>query len=138
MDGRGGGCIIRVASGGREFAERRGLEHLVMPTTNMDSTEITALCLIPLFAGGMYRVYAWIHYRKINRDAPLTAHQRELTKFLTWFVIGMGYAMVFTAVFSWPKPIWLLLTLFWGLILWTVYRKKRAERRKGLPNEPLG
>jgi hypothetical protein len=109
-----------------------------MPTTTMDPATITALCLIPLFAGGIYRVSAWIHYRQINRDAPLTARQRQLMNYLTRFVLGMGYAMVSTVVFNWPKPVWILLAVFWGLILWTVHRKRRVQPKQSLPNAPLG
>ena len=109
-----------------------------MPTSNLDPAEVIALFILPLFAAGACLLSAWIHYRTINREGPLTSYQRQLTKYLIWFVIGMGYAMAFTIVFHWPKPVWTLLTLGWGFMLWRGYRKRRAQQKQGQQGAPLG
>jgi hypothetical protein len=101
--------------------------------TNVDSAEVVAFLPIPFVVGGLFWVAAWVHYRAINRDMPLSSYQRKLMRYWTWFVIGCGYALIFPAIFREPKKLGVLLCLVWALTLWTVHRR-RHERLT--PNEP--
>ena len=61
--------------------------------------ELIVLSVFPLIVAGAQHLLAWLHYRRINRDAPLTPYQRRLTMYLDFFILGMGYAMVLSVAF---------------------------------------
>jgi uncharacterized membrane protein YccC len=39
------------------------------------------------------------------------------------FVIGMLYSMAFVAMFKWPRPLWIVLTVAWTLLLAFIARR---------------
>jgi hypothetical protein len=104
--------------------------------TRVDSDELIVLSVFPLIVAGAQHLLAWLHYRRINRDAPLTPYQRRLTMYLDFFILGMGYAMVLSVAFQWPTQVWIGLSAGWAFSLFWIYKKKRE--RKILPNAPLG
>jgi hypothetical protein len=53
-----------------------------MLMTRVDSDELITLSVLPPIVAGAHHLLAWVHYRQINRDAPLTPYQRQLTMYL--------------------------------------------------------
>jgi hypothetical protein len=129
-----------VGFGNRGSRERPGSrnEGLDMLITRVGADDLIVLSVIPPIVAGMQHLLAWLHYRRINRDAPLTAYQRRLTMYLDFFILGMGYSMVPSAAFRWPTQAWIGLSGGWALSLFWIYRKRRERERKVLPNVPLG
>jgi hypothetical protein len=111
---------------------------LDMLMTRVDSDDLIALSVFPPIVAGLQHLLAWLHYRRINRDAPLTPYQRRLTMYLDFFILGMGYSMVLSVAFQWPTQAWIGLSGGWALSLIWIYRKRRQRERKVLPNTPLG
>jgi hypothetical protein len=105
----------------RESSFQRG----VMLIDLVDPAELIALSFMPPIVAGIFHVSAWAHYRQINREAPLTTDQRRTTKYVDWFVLGMGYLMVLSVAFDWPKLVWMLLCVVWAVSLAFVHEKLR-------------
>jgi len=95
-----------------------------MASTNIDPAELMALALMPAIVAAIFRASAWVHYRQVNRDRPLSAYQRRLTKYGTLAVFGAGYTLILPAVRGLPKPVGILLTTGWVLAVWTLYRRR--------------
>ena len=54
-----------------------------MASANIDPAELIALALMPAVVAAIFRASAWVHYRQVNRDRPLSAYQRCLMKYGT-------------------------------------------------------
>lgn len=116
----------------------------------MDGPHIVALFLIPPIEGATAWVGVWIHFRLLNRDAPLSSYQKRLGKYLSCFVVGLGYMVFLTALFGWRREVWWLLAAGWTLVVWTLYRRKtktiqhpaalwgRGPRQKARRNDGVG
>jgi hypothetical protein len=109
-----------------------------MLITRVDTDDLIVLSVFPPIVAGMQHLLAWLHYRRINRDAPFTPYQRRLTMYLDFFILGMGHAMVLAAAFQWPAQARIGLSGGWALSLFWIYKKRRERERKVLPNVPLG
>jgi hypothetical protein len=109
-----------------------------MLVARVDPAVLIALSITTPIVAGMHHVLAWLHYRKINRDAPLTPYQRRLTKYLDSFVLGIGYLLVVSLGFGWPKSVWVLLSVAWGFVLWAIRRRSREREKQPAANSPLG
>jgi hypothetical protein len=54
---------------------------VILPSAISDPADSIALFMVPLFVGGIFWASAWIHYRVINRDKPVTNPQRRLMRY---------------------------------------------------------
>ncbi|MGC2266839.1 MAG: hypothetical protein WA608_08635 [Candidatus Acidiferrales bacterium] len=109
-----------------------------MITMRVDPAVLIVLSLFPPVAAGIHHAAAWLHYRHTNRDAPPTARQRRLTKYMDGFVIGAGYLMCLSVAFGWPLQVWISLSLGWALSLCWLYAKQQEREKQTPPNVPLG
>ncbi|MFZ3199785.1 MAG: hypothetical protein WA175_01400 [Candidatus Acidiferrales bacterium] len=108
-----------------------------MASANIDPAELIALALMPAVVAAIFRASAWVHYRQVNRDRPLSAYQRRLMKYGTLAVFGAGYTLLFPAVWGLAKPVGILLTTGWVLAVWTLYRRRREQDLAPANDEPI-
>jgi len=95
-----------------------------VPSPINDPTDIIALFMAPLFVGETFWASAWIHYRVVNREKPITNPQRRMMRYWTAFVTGAGLPLIIPAAFHKPNQLGILLVAGWALILWALYRRR--------------
>lgn len=82
-----------------------------------------ALALVVLALG-------WISVRPIYAGRPLPSHVKKLILYGSLFALGMAYSMAIVAMFNLRRPLWIVLTAFWamllGLIAWWRFRQKKG------------
>jgi hypothetical protein len=111
---------------------------VAMIATRVDPAVLIVLSLFPPVAAGIHHAAAWLHYRQTNRDAPLTAHQRRLTRYMDGFVIGAGYLMCLSVALGWSLQVWISFSVGWALSLWWLYVKRPEREKQTPPDLPLG
>ena len=84
----------------------------------------------PAILSCVFFVLVWLSDRTITKGQPLTSHMKKVLFYGFFFVLGMGYSMTFVSMFGWPRPLWIVFTVAWALVLaliaWWRYRQARA------------
>lgn len=96
-----------------------------------------------IFAPGIlaliFLALGWISSRSIAGGGPLSSQMRKGLFYGFFFVLGMGYSMAVVAMFGWPRPLWIVFTVAWALLLasiaWGRYRQTRTEPET--PRKPV-
>ena len=106
------------------------------PSVGTDPAEIIALLIMPPIVSAILYASAWVHYRQLNRDKPLTDFQRRLMKYWFFFVLGAGYVLLVPAMLREPRQIGILLTGGWALLMLTLYRRRSPKDAEATPRIP--
>jgi hypothetical protein len=56
-----------------------------------------------------------------------------------FFVLGMGYSMAVVAMFGWPRPLWIIFTVAWALLLALIawWRYRQTQSVSEAPHKPI-
>jgi hypothetical protein len=58
-----------------------------------------------------------------------------------FFVLGTLYSIAFVVMFAWPRPLWIVFTVAWALLLvsiaWWRYRQGQSQAAPEIPRRPV-
>lgn len=85
--------------------------------------------LFPAILSCVFFVVVWMSDRTIMKGQPLTRHMRRTLLYGFFFVLGTLYSMSIVAMFGLPRPLWIVFTVAWALLLVSiaVWRYRRAR-----------
>lgn len=100
--------------------------------------------LLPPVLALIFLALGWTSLRTTAGGRPLSPQMKKGLLYAFLFVLGMGYSMAFVAMFSWPRPLWIVFTVAWALLLtliawWKYHFAQRSPSRvftaiaEGLP-----
>jgi hypothetical protein len=97
--------------------------------------------LFPAILSCVFFVLVWLSDRTITKGQPLTPHMKKVLFYGFFLVLGMGYSMSIVAMFGWPRPLWIVFTVAWALLLasiaWWRYRQSQNQTAPEIPRRPV-
>jgi len=82
----------------------------------------------PAIIAAVFLALGWISSIRIA-GGPLSSQMKKGLLYGFFFVLGMGYSMAIVAMFGLPRPLWIMLTVAWAMLLasiaWWRYRRSR-------------
>jgi hypothetical protein len=90
--------------------------------------------ILPPVVASIFLGLGWTSSRAIAGGGPLSSHMKKMLFYSSLFVLGMGYSMSFVVMLGWPRPLWIVFTATWALLLmlmaWWRHRspEKSADR----------
>src|SRR5665213_4101456 len=72
-----------------------------------------------------------LYGRTIRQGQPLTPVMRMILGYGFLFVLGTLYSIAFVVMLGWPRPLWIVFTVAWALMLasiaWWRYRQRQSQ-----------